>query len=290
MSTFFLPQEIRPVTPDQARLTARHLVPALADIEQLLYRLRADIDAELASRLPDQDGKAYPYGRCLEISHAFRSRLQAQLKTKLPHRGLRAMRDFLSAGGRMDWVWGALREQYFQNAFQVGSLYVDVSNDTVTVTKPKIEILPLKDAEFIAIQGLDHFGRVAQRYWGVTIFVNDLVPAIAPIFPMTAQFPNGAIEFMSATDYMVDFLRRDGFMQSEAFLASGQSMPHGHWVARQPWVPEDLRVANADEGRRHAIAACSAARLAGLHLDPAWKLARQQDHARVIAAFKQASG
>ena len=288
MAQPFLPQEIRPVTPDQVRLTAKHLTPALKDIEQLLYRLRADIDAELAPSLPDQDGKAYPYGRCLEISHAFRNRLPAQLKTRLPHRGLRALRDFLSAGGRMDWVWGALREQYFQNAFQVGSLYMDVSNDTVTVTKPKIEILPLKDADFVAIQGLEHFARVAERYWGVTIFVNDLVPAIAPIFPMTAQFPNGAIEFMSATDYMVDYLRRDGFVQSEAFLASGPTMPHAQWAVRHPYIPEDLRVANADEGRQRAMTACREAREAGLQNDAAWKLARQQDHARVMAAFQQA--
>jgi len=288
MATPFLPQEIRPVTADQARLTAKHLTPALKDIEQLLYRLRADIDAELAPRLPAQDGKAYPYGRCLEISHAFRDHLQAQLSSRLPHRGLRALRAFLAAGGRMDWVWGALREQYFQNAFQVGALYMDVSNDTVTVTKPKIEILPLKDANFVAIQGLDHFARVAQRYWGVTIYVNDLVPAIAPIFPMTAQFPNGAIEFMSATDYMVDYLRRDGFVQSEAFLASGTSMPSDHWTVRQPVVPEDLRTKNATEGRQRAIDACRAAREAGSHLDARWKLARQQDHARVMAAFQQA--
>jgi hypothetical protein len=289
MATSFLPQEIRPVTADQARLTTKHLTPALKDIEQLLYRLRADIDAELAARLPDQDGKAYPYGRCLEISHAFMGRLQAQLKTRLPHRGLRALQAFLQAGGRIDWVWGALREQYFQNAFQVGSLYMDVSNDTVTVTKPKIEILPLKDANFVAIQGLEHFASVAQRYWGVTIFVNDLVPAIAPIFPMTAQFPNGAIEFMSATDYMVDYLRRDGFVQSEAFLATGQTMPHAQWAARQPWVPEDLRVGNADVGRQQAMQACRQAREAGLHTDLRWKLARQQDHARVMAAFAQAA-
>jgi hypothetical protein len=283
----FLTQEIRPVTADQARLTAKHLLPALRDIEQLLYRLRADIDADLAPHLPPQDGKPYPYGRCLEISHAFMGRLQAQLKTRLPHRGLRALQAFLQAGGRMDWVWGALREQYFQNAFQVGSLYMDVSNDTVTVTKPKVEILPLKDANFIAIQGLEHFATVARRYWGVTIFVNDLVPAIAPIFPMTAQFPNGAIEFMSATDYMVDYLRRDRFVQSEAFLTTGQTMPHAHWLARQPYVPEGLRVANPDDGRRQATAACHEARQAGMHTDPAWKLARQQDHARVMAAFQQ---
>lgn len=288
MATFYLPQEIRPVTADQVRLTAKHLMPALKDVEQLLYRLRADIDADLAPRLPDQDGKAYPYGRCLEISHAFRHRLQAQLQTRLPHRGLRALRDFLSAGGRMDWVWGALSEQYFQNAFQLGSLYVDVSNDTVTVTKPKIEILPLKDADFVAIQGLDHFARVAQRYWGVTIYVNDLVPAIAPIFPMTAQFPNGAIEFMSATDYMVDYLRRDAFVQSEAFLASRPTMPHGQWAARQPYIPEDLRVNDPDAGRAQAMAACRQARETGLHADAAWKLVRQRDHARVLEAIRQA--
>ena len=55
----------------------------------------------------------------------------------------RAIREFIGKGGAFRSVWGVLREQYFQNAIQLGGLYVDVSNDTVVVTKPKVEILPI---------------------------------------------------------------------------------------------------------------------------------------------------
>jgi len=277
----FLTQEIRPVTAEQQRLTARHLTPALKDIEQLLIRMRREIDSELQPRFPSHQDKPYPYGRCLEISHLFMDKLRAALGTKVPTRGLRALRDFVHAGGRIDWVWGALREQYFQNAFQMGALYVDVSNDTVTVTKPPIEILPLKDANFLAIRDLAHFAKVARVYWDVEIYVNDVVPSLAPILPIMGLPTDGAAALMSATDYMIDYLRRDGFAQAEAFLRDGPSLPPEQWAAAVARVPADLRAADAAQGREQGIAAILAAREAGVHGDPQWRTDRLKDYQRI---------
>lgn len=278
----FLTQEIRPVTAEQQRLTARHLTPALKDIEQLLIRMRREIDSELQPRFPAHQGKPYPYGRCLEISQLFMDKLRAALGTKVPTRGLRALRDFVHAGGRIDWVWGALREQYFQNAFQMGALYVDVSNDTVTVTKPPIEILPLKDADFLAIQDLAHFAKVARVYWDVEIYVNDVVPSLAPILPIMGLPADGAAALMSATDYMIDYLRRDRFAQAEAFLREGPSLPPEQWAAAQARLPADLRAPDAEQGRQLGIAAILAAREAGVHGDPQWRTDRLKDYQRIM--------
>ena len=55
-----------------------------------------------------------------------------------PASGLIALVAFMSHGGTMRKVWGDLRGEYFQNAFIVGSLYVDVANYTVVPTKPAI--------------------------------------------------------------------------------------------------------------------------------------------------------
>lgn len=276
----FLTQEIRPVTAEQQRLTARHLTPALKDIEQLLMRMRREIDSELQPRFPAHQGKPYPYGRCLEISQLFMDKLRAALGTRVPTRGLRALRDFVHAGGRIDWVWGALREQYFQNAFQMGALYVDVSNDTVTVTKPPIEILPLKDANFLAIRDLAHFAKVARVYWGVEIYVNDVVPSLAPILPMIGLPQNGPPALMSATDYMIDYLRRDGFVQAEDYLRHGPSLPAESWAAMHAGTPVDLRAADAVHGRAQGIAAILAARAAGVFNDMQWRRERLQDYLR----------
>jgi hypothetical protein len=284
----FLPQEIRAVTADQQRLTARHLTPVVKDIEQYLLRMRREIDAELQPRFPTRQDKPYPYGRCLEISQLFMNKLRAALGTRLPNRGLRALRDFTQAGGRIDWVWGALREQYFQNAFQVGALYVDVSNDTVTVTKPPVEILPLKDAGFVAIQDLDHFAKVARIYWGVEIYVNDVAPSLAPILPLIALPPQGLPELMSATDYMIDYLRRDRFVQSEAFLREGPSLPPQKWAAAQSSMPVDLRAQDAAQGRAQGIAAILAARESGAPADGQWRLDRLTDYQRITAGLPTA--
>lgn len=277
----FLPQEIRPITADQQRLTDKHLKPAAADIEFLLYRIRRDIDKDLQPKFPEQNGKAYPYGRCLEISDLFMAKLRVKLNGKEPHRGLRALRAFLAGGGRIDWVWGALRETYFQNAFQVGAWYVDVSNDTVTVTKPAVEILPLKDASFIAIQGIDHFAKIAKNYWGAETYVNDLVPSLAPIFPMLLRFPSGQIEISSPTNYMVDYFRRDQFVQSEDFLARGESLPQEVWQAVWNALPVEERAPDAAAGRRLGVAACEADRTAGGFADAAWRQQKLEQHTRL---------
>lgn len=276
----FLTQEIRPVTAEQQRLTARHLTPALKDIEQLLIRMRREIDGELQPRFPSHQDKLYPYGRCLEISHLFMDKLRAALGTKVPTRGLRALRDFVHAGGRIDWVWGALREQYFQNAFQMGALYVDVSNDTVTVTKPPIEILPLKDANFLAIRDLAHFAKVARVYWDVEIYVNDVVPSLAPILPMIALPQQGRPALMSATDYMIDYCRRDRFVQAEAYLQDGPSLPPEHWALMHAAMPANLRAADTAQGRAQGLAAITDAREAGVFALAQWREDRLKDYLR----------
>ena len=94
------------------------------------------------------------------------------------------MTGFVAEGGWLRSVWGVLREQYFQNALQMGTLYVDVSNDTVVVTKPPVEILPMEASGLVAVRDLAHFRQTAERYWGATLYANHLVPTLAPLLPM----------------------------------------------------------------------------------------------------------
>ena len=127
-----------------------------------------------------KQGKPYPYGQCLEITQAVQQRLsdatEALFQNSPAIRGYRAYTAFRKAGGIMRQVWGDLRGEFFQNAFQVGTLYVDVANDSVTPTKPKVEILPFAEARLTPIADFRHFSRIATAYWKVQIYPNHVLP------------------------------------------------------------------------------------------------------------------
>lgn len=275
-----LPQQIAPDSPDQAALTAQWLVP-LGDTLMAYFRgLRAETDAALAASLPDAAGKPYPYGRCEEITRHLFDHLQQRLQqpTQAVERTLQA---FVAHGGRLQTVWGVLREQYFQNALQVGTLYVDVSNDTVVPSKPPVEILPMAASGLAPVQDLAHFRRIAEVYWGATLYANHLVPSLAPLLPVvSASEGRLAPGLQSACDYMIELMRRDGFRQAEAWLRDGPPPPPGLQLAH---VPADLRPWTTTP-REESVLACRRARAAGADIDPHWRHARVSDYLRLRAA------
>ncbi len=105
----------------QAALTERYLLPVLPKLESALLAIRLQLDPELERLQPFKLGKPYPLGQCLEIAEAVHKRLRTVQENALPPEavvGLRALRSFQRAGGDFRQVWGDLRGQYFQNAFQ----------------------------------------------------------------------------------------------------------------------------------------------------------------------------
>jgi hypothetical protein len=125
--------------------------------------LRTKADAALTSLLSPLSGKRHPYGRCEEITRELHARLVKRLERPtcaVEH----AIRDFIGKGGAFRRVWGVLREQYFQNAIQLGGLYADLSKDTVVVTKPKVEIRPIEVSGLVPVRDIAHFRQTAERY------------------------------------------------------------------------------------------------------------------------------
>ena len=244
----------------QAALTERYLLPVLGELEVFLLSVRLQLDPELERRQPVKLGKPYPLGQCLEIAEAVEKRLRTVVETELPPeaaQGLRAFRAFLRAGGSFRQVWGDLRGQYFQNAFQLGSLYVDVSNDTVVPTKPKVEVLPFEAANFVPIRSFTQFRQIATSYWQDQIYPNHVLPKLAPHCPLIHVSRDGGIKLHDATQYMLALTHADAFRPSEAVLCEAP-MPaalfeqirsalagHGH---RLPTDPE--------QGRRLALQYC----------------------------------
>src|SRR5690606_1339592 len=131
-----------------------------------------------------------------EITLAAQKKLQyldaSALPTEVAH-GLKALRDFLQHGGNARQVWGDLRGEFFQNAFLVGTLYIDVSNDTVTPTKPKVEILPFEQADFRPVRDYLHYARMTRQYWGAYVFANHILPGLALYFPLITAIPGGRV-------------------------------------------------------------------------------------------------
>lgn len=274
--TFFqplLPNEPRIADPiRQAALTERYLLPVLAELEVCLLAVRRQLDPELERLQPVKLGKPYPLGQCLEIAEAVQARLRTVAESDLPAEvaiGLRALRTFQRAGGDFRQVWGDLCGQYFQNAFQVGTLYIDVANDTVTPTKPKVEILPFHEARFVPIRDFGHFRQIARSYWGDEIYPNHVLPALAPHCPLIHVTKGGCIKLHDATQYTLAMTHAEAFRPSEAVLCDAP-MPaalfqqlrsalagHGH---RLPADPE--------QGRRLALQHCRRFRAKRAHRQP----------------------
>lgn len=223
-----LPNEPRQLDWDvQSQLTKQFLTPVLRELERFLLDLRAELDPLLSADAPTKAGKPYPLGQCLEISLAVKKKFEEILASDLRGDSLiafRAIQQFVRNGGVIRQIWGDLRGQYFQNAFLFGDLYVDVSNDTVVATKPKVEILPFAQANLSPIKDFYHFAQLARSYWKAEIFPNHILPELAPYVPLLVRYRDGEIQMLDLSGYMIMLNTSAGFKPSNDFL-SQEAMP-----------------------------------------------------------------
>jgi hypothetical protein len=257
----------------QAALTEQHLSPVLDELEAWLLSVRIQLDPELERLQPTKHGKPYPLGQCLEIALAVQQRLQAADASKPPkdaYVGQRAFSAFRRAGGVFRQVWGDLRGQYFQNAFQLGTLYVDVSNDTVVPTKPKVEILPFEQANFHPIADYAHFGLIASRYWQDDVYPNHVLPALAPHCPLIhVSKVGGRIKVHSGNQYMLALTHAGRFEPSEAVLRiAPMSAEVFERVCHALEDSAHLLANNPEQGRLQALRHCHLYRTKRWHLQP----------------------
>ncbi|MFT0533293.1 hypothetical protein ACMHYJ_10780 [Castellaniella hirudinis] len=274
-------RRLRPLLPNEPSLslsaaeralTEQHLLPVLAHVEACFLAVRLRLDPELRRLQPVKLGKPYPLGQCLEIARAVKKQLRGVDRDTLPAeaaRGLSALRDFFGAGGSFRLVWGDLRGQFFQNAFQLGSLYVDVANDTVVPSKPKVEILPFEAANFVPITSFTQFRQVAADYWQDQIYPNHVLPELAPHCPLIHVSPTGGIKLHEATKYMLALTHADAFRPSEAVLRD-VPMPAALFnrICRLLTAHGYNLPADAAQGRRLALQRCSQFRAKRLHHQP----------------------
>lgn len=270
-----LPNEPRIFDPArQAELSERFLTRALPELEAFFLAVRAHVDLQLRPKRPVKLGKVYPLGQCLEITQAVQALLQKlqpdELEMSEPAKaGHAAFAAFRKAGGQFRLMWGDLRGEFFQNAFQMGTFYLDVSNDTVTLTKPKVEIVPFADARFTPVADFQHFARIAQRYWKHAIYPNHLLPELAPYCPLIHVAENGQMLVTEGTFYMVSMTQAGRFEPSEAVLRE-QAMPAElfHRLAVALGTGGGKLAPGPEEGRAMALRACREHRRKGWHASP----------------------
>ena len=272
-----LPNEPRLLHPEQeAALTEHFLLPCRREIEQLFLTLRRQCDPSLSAHKPLKLGKLYPLGQCLEISQAvvtYLARLDPSTLNGGAAKAYKALQAFLAQGGSFRQVWGDLRGEYFQNALLLGTLYVDVANDTVNPAKPPIEILPFTEAQFYPIADYAHFTRVASRYWQAALYSNHLFPGLAPFFPLLGYTATGGLQLHSLSDYMMALTCRQGFAPSQAVLEASPIEPalFDTFNAHCQVITAGAAMNTAEQGRQQAIAACEARRGAADHTNPAMR-------------------
>lgn len=279
--TSLLPQQIAPVDAQQHALTQSYLAGRTDALMAYFLSLRGQIDTVLSPKFPSAAGEAYPYGRCKEITLELYTLLSRRLRQPVAPVE-QVLHDFMARGGIVRTVWGVLREQYFQNALQIGGLYIDVSNDTVDVNKSQVEILPIEACGLLAVRDLTHFRRIAEHYWGASIYANHLIPSLAPLLPMVSASPERLTPgLQSACDYMIALMCRDGFAQAEAWLREGPTPPSDVAHSVLTATPADLQPWT-DQHRDEAVIACLRARTADCHSNAQWRQARVLDYLRSL--------
>lgn len=271
-----------PLVPNrlETALAKRFLIPALSAVEATLLEIRAETDACLTPGAKIRRGKAYPYGYCHEITVDVIDRLRcAAARRRSP--GERALDAYFRRGGRATLIWGALRGLYFQNAIRFGPLYVDVSNDTVDVNKPKVEIMPLDEAGFTLVRDGAHFAEIAARYWDVRVYTNTALPALAPLFPILIVDRDGHVLLQSKTGYMMRLFGSDGFQRAEDWLRQGPPAPEVLVREVRRHCPAEILETSPAPGVGAAIEACRRLREERTRIDEAWMERMCRDFDRV---------
>lgn len=189
--------------PEQAEITRTRLVPGIAEIMECLRGHRAEVDRRMEARraalpavVPTPVGEislaAYPLGFCREIRDGVWDRAIADP----------AFQALIGRDVILKKIFVLLKGRYFQNAVQLGNLYIDVANDTVWIDKPKLEWKPIAEVEYENVDSWPSLNAVARRYLQVELYPNRLFPFAFPAAPFFAIRPSGRIDLFFAQEIL----------------------------------------------------------------------------------------
>ncbi len=227
-------QDLR-ARPDQEAPTRRCLLPRIDAILARLAAHRAAVDegfekrrAGLSAQATATAGEAplanYPIGFCSVIRDQVFDRLLAD----------REFHALIGPDVVFKKIFVLLKGRYFQNALQLGNLYIDVANDTVFVEKPKLEWARIEDVRHENADDWPAVAAVGRRYYEVELYPNLLFPLAFPAAPYFAIRASGRIDFFQAQDLLFlkdlgdDFRRARALLDSPDFLSRPLPEPYRH--------------------------------------------------------------
>jgi hypothetical protein len=204
---------------DQETPTIRRLLPNIAAIVERLHVHRAAVDEVFFAKRTAQRSASsttagetsladYPLGFCGAIRDQVAERLAADP----------LFREMIGPGVVLKKVFILLKGVYFQNALQLGNLYVDVANDTVFIDKPKVEWLRIEEVNYQNAEDWRAVAEVGRKYYEVELYPNFLFPLAFPSAPYFAIRASGRIDFFQAQNIL--FLKDlgDGMRRAMALL------------------------------------------------------------------------
>lgn len=207
----------------QAKVTEGVLLPSMPRLIEALGRARRAVDAEMRARAAtetwigpsDVSGAVtiadYPVGFCQVIRDAVRARLRDDPEWRAILRRGVVVRD----------VFVILKGRYFQNAMQVGNLYVDVANDTVDPSKHWLEWAPVREVHYENPSDIARIAEVSAAYHGCSVHPNTVFPLLAPVVPLLAVRSNGRIDLLDASPMTFLMDLRSGLAGHRRWVESG---------------------------------------------------------------------
>lgn len=133
--------------------------------------------------IPQSRLENFPVGECLIITKIVLSLFNDDTLVK-GKEGFSILREFIGSGGNFHIIWGGIRGVFFQTAFQAGNYYIDVANNTVDHTKPKIVHFYLNESGFQGIESYDDYIPIKSGYHHVNIYLNNCFPGLLPYYPL----------------------------------------------------------------------------------------------------------
>lgn len=203
---------------NQINITNKVVIPRIDEIKSKILFYRAEIDREFEEQKKTKtsfeygiiDINHYPIGFCRQIRDKVFEKLQKDT----------LFTEFVDNGIILKEIYIILRDRYFQNAIQLGNLYIDVANDTVDINEAKLEICELNNSDFKNLADYDEYFKVAEKYLHITLYPNNFFPFFTAICPCLAVSENKDInlfmhqEILFYKDLANNFKLSDNFFNS----------------------------------------------------------------------------
>ena len=172
------------VSDTQQKLTQKFVIPIIDKLIDTIKKYREEFDKNYLNNITFSnnkvaygiiDSKEYPKGHCRII----RDGLFEKLKNNP------IIEELIKKGVIFKEVFVILNNSYTQNGIQLGSLFIDVANDTVN-KQEKIYYKNIKELNYKNLENYNSYYKMLEKYLKLSIYPNIYMPKVANIFPAVA--------------------------------------------------------------------------------------------------------